>query len=383
MKQTDQDFEIELFDEEPGSDPVAEPDSEPASEPDSEPAAEAEEAETPEVLPLNFLRFGELEYGDVKVYIRQSVYKALEKFAKADITRERGSFLIGTVCEQLGSTHVIITNAIEARFTDASASSLTFTHETWEDVSKKMEENYPDKKIVGWQHTHPSYGIFLSNYDMFIHENFFDLPFQVAYVIDPVQELRGFFQWKDGEVKKLGGYHVYDDVGKQIRIDTPKEKKQPEEEQPAVTGDAHRGWLIALSALAAALAIVCIVLFTQIGQLKRSQEELSAGLEEAKSSQAAGQSRIDELLTRIDDMESFAAAQQERIDSMQEDLDGRKDQPQFIEYTVKPGDSIYRICEENGLSFNRDKDVIKGVNGLDDNYTIHPGQVLWIPEPET
>ena len=38
---------------------------------------------------------------------------------------------------------------------------------------KKVKAEYPDKKIVGWQHTHPGYGIFLSSYDIFIQENFY------------------------------------------------------------------------------------------------------------------------------------------------------------------------------------------------------------------
>ena len=32
-------------------------------------------------LPMNFLAFGEIEPDDVKVYIKQDVYRALEKYA--------------------------------------------------------------------------------------------------------------------------------------------------------------------------------------------------------------------------------------------------------------------------------------------------------------
>lgn len=116
-------------------------------------------------LPMNFLAFGEIEPDDVKVYIKQDVYRALEKYALVDVEHERGTILLGDYCEDLGKIHVVISNYIEARYTDASASTLTFTHETWDYVYKEQGAKYPDKKIVGWQHTHPSYGIFLSNYD--------------------------------------------------------------------------------------------------------------------------------------------------------------------------------------------------------------------------
>ena len=173
-------------------------------------------------LPLNFLSFGEFEADDVKVYIKQNVYKALEKYAAEDTSTERGTILIGDYCEELGKIHVVISDYIEARYTDASASTLTFTHETWDYVHKQHSERFEQKKIIGWQHTHPNYGIFLSNYDLFIQENFFDLPFQIAYVIDPIQNLRGFFQWKDGKIEKLKGYYVYDEVGKPIKIEQKK-----------------------------------------------------------------------------------------------------------------------------------------------------------------
>jgi proteasome lid subunit RPN8/RPN11 len=43
-------------------------------------------------------------------------------------------------------------------------------------------------KIIGWIHTHPDYGIFLSENDMFIQNNYFKDINQVAYVIDPIQK---------------------------------------------------------------------------------------------------------------------------------------------------------------------------------------------------
>lgn len=152
-------------------------------------------------LPMNFLAFGEIENDDVKVYIKQDVYKALEKLSASDTSKELGSIIIGDYSNELGKTHVVISEYIEAKYTDASASTLTFTHETWDYVHAEHERRYPNKRIIGWQHTHPNYGIFLSNYDLFIQENFFNLPFQIAYVIDPIQNLWGFFQWKNGKIE--------------------------------------------------------------------------------------------------------------------------------------------------------------------------------------
>ena len=111
------------------------------------------------LLPMNFLTFGEIKSNDVQVYIRQSVYKALEKLALSDTRTELGSILLGQYCKSSGVTHVIISEYIEAKYTDASAATLTFTHDTWDYIHKEHARRYPDLKIIGWQHTHPNYGI--------------------------------------------------------------------------------------------------------------------------------------------------------------------------------------------------------------------------------
>ena len=116
-------------------------------------------------LPMNFVSIGTVEHDSVQVYIKQDVYKRIEKFAKEEMSKEVGSILIGDYVDEKDRKTVIISNYIEAKYTDASASTLTFTHETWDYVHKEIEKKHKGKKIVGWIHTHPDFGIFLSEYD--------------------------------------------------------------------------------------------------------------------------------------------------------------------------------------------------------------------------
>jgi hypothetical protein len=62
-----------------------------------------------------------------------------------------------------------------------------------------MDRDYPDKRILGWYHTHPGFGIFLSDMDVFIQENFFPEPWQAAFVYDPKAKEEGIFLWKQGK----------------------------------------------------------------------------------------------------------------------------------------------------------------------------------------
>ena len=100
---------------------------------------EEQEQDTSSVqLPLNFLTLGEIENDDVKVYIKQDVYKALEKLSASDTKKELGSIILGDYVEEHGKMHVVISEYIEAKYTDASAATLTFTHETWDYIHKEQ-----------------------------------------------------------------------------------------------------------------------------------------------------------------------------------------------------------------------------------------------------
>lgn len=303
-------------------------------------------------LPTNFITVGEVSPGDVKVYIKQDVYKALEKYAIADVEHERGTIILGEHCEALGATNVIISGYIEAKYTDASASTLTFTHETWDYVHRQQDKLYPDKKIVGWQHTHPSYGIFLSNYDLFIQENFFDLPFQVAYVIDPVQELRGFFQWKNGKIEKLGGFYVYDEVGKPIKIE--QKRREATEEKPK----GSKAAVTVLSIATAALLVCTGILLVKNNGLANIRQELEGKLREQEETIE----RQDEAIKELD----------EKYQSMLEENS-------YETHTVKYGETLAGICKKYGVDYNDNREEILALNSISDPNLIYVGQQIKIP----
>lgn len=161
-------------------------------------------------IPKSSRPVGTIKAGDVAVHIRRKVFDDLQEYSEADINNERGSIFIGDYTVKGGVLSVIISDYIEAKYAVSKSATLTFTHETWNYVSDIKEKDYADKRIIGWHHTHPGYGVYLSAYDMFIQNNFFNLPFQVAYVIDPVNRDSGFFQWKNGLVERVNGFYIYE-----------------------------------------------------------------------------------------------------------------------------------------------------------------------------
>jgi len=117
---------------------------------------------------------------------------------------EVGGVLVGKVFRDQ-SEYVIVTGSIPAKQTVGSRISLTFTLETWEEIYRDHALNYPGTVILGWYHTHPGHGIFLSNRDEYIHRNFFSNPNQLAVVVDPRARTCGVF--------RLDGMHLYRNLG--------------------------------------------------------------------------------------------------------------------------------------------------------------------------
>ena len=162
----------------------------------------------------------------VKVFVKEEVINGVSSYAKTDTSRELGGVLLGRYKEDSGTYRVQIEEIVIAQHTEAALSQVTFTHDTWEYIHHEMEDKYPDLKMVGWFHTHPGFGIFLSEDDYFIHKNFFPKPWSVAYVMDPIKRQDGFFGWENGNIIKIPERYV-NEVPKKDGIKKAEPDKQP------------------------------------------------------------------------------------------------------------------------------------------------------------
>ena len=243
--------------------------------------APSEQEISRDVLPQNVIKVGEQVLHDKNIYILQSVYKEIHDFTKDKLTVESGGMLMGYIVQANGKSNIIIDGFIEGKYSEGTPTTLKFTHETWDYVHKEADANFPHDKIIGWIHTHPNFGIFLSNYDKFIHQNFFNDENQIAYVVDPIQHIEGFFFWINGQIEKCPGFYIYDDVG--VEIELPEEiTAPPVSNQTQPTGTATKfnlkGVYIALGALSLIGIIGFIGLSARISELHESINALNEQL---------------------------------------------------------------------------------------------------------
>jgi proteasome lid subunit RPN8/RPN11 len=115
------------------------------------------------------------------------------------LENEVGGFLIGF----LGEDGLTVTHAVPAREAVGSAAQLTFPPEAWTAVLSTIEERDQGERLVGWYHSHPGHGIFLSAYDEFIQSQFFPEEGQIAIVIDPQTGEEGVFVTRNGKTQDV------------------------------------------------------------------------------------------------------------------------------------------------------------------------------------
>jgi proteasome lid subunit RPN8/RPN11 len=137
------------------------------------------------------------------IVAQRSVIDAVHAHGESDTGVEICGVLVGNVHHDRISPYLLIDGHIRGDKATSKQTQVTFTAETWDSIQKAMERDHAGKKIVGWYHTHPGFGLFLSGMDLFIQDNFFNLPWQVAWVYDPIARIDGMFVWREGRSEKV------------------------------------------------------------------------------------------------------------------------------------------------------------------------------------
>ncbi len=132
-----------------------------------------------------------------QVVYRRDVLDSIHSHGQSNTKVEVCGVLVGRVYRDSAGTYLLV-DACIAGEAASHAANVTFTGATWSKIHDEMDRLYPEERIVGWYHTHPAFGIFLSEMDVFIQANFFNLPWQVAMVYDPIGGDEGTFVWRNG-----------------------------------------------------------------------------------------------------------------------------------------------------------------------------------------
>jgi proteasome lid subunit RPN8/RPN11 len=164
-------------------------------------------------FPLKSLPTGLLAArADVKVFVYKPVHDQIIDHVNQDKRIESGGILVGYPFQdpETGDLFVVIVGTIPDLSTNRSLVHFTVSPDDISRTRQVLEKNYPGLIAVGWYHSHPGHGVFLSGQDMTIVQGIYNEPWHLAWVIDPVRNLEGIFLGPEGTplVRAAASYSI-------------------------------------------------------------------------------------------------------------------------------------------------------------------------------
>lgn len=162
------------------------------------------------------------EGGSVQIVCARRAFEEMQAIARGGARVEQGGVLVGVAYlnrDIPGGYIVDISDQLFAESAQGTHVQLRYTFEDWQRQIQALER-FPDKRVVGWYHTHllklprvDAAGqtiyteLFFSADDIFIQRQFFKDPWHVALVLNPQGEPL-FFGWHGSSVVEMTGFYL-------------------------------------------------------------------------------------------------------------------------------------------------------------------------------
>jgi 26S proteasome regulatory subunit N11 len=173
-------------------------------------------------------------YAGIEVYISQLAFDKMMKqcatFAKRHL--EALGYLVGDYCRWKNKEYTIVEDAVTSDLETTSVSVHFQGHEKAFDQLDKIDFDYV---IVGWYHSHPGHGCFMSQTDISTQKRMFNKSFHIAIVVDPINKEFKVYKM-DGPVPEEKVFGIYRNLNGEGP--TTVEVRGPVGEEYAAYGDA-------------------------------------------------------------------------------------------------------------------------------------------------
>lgn len=136
----------------------------------------------------------------VQVYFVKGIHNKILSHINETPRIESGGVLVGHPfrSQEDSNIFVVVTGAIPQHSRNRGVAHFTVGPEETAVVRQEIEERYPGQVSVGWYHSHPGHGVFLSGQDMVIVSNIYNASWHIALVIDPSRNEEGLFIGPNG-----------------------------------------------------------------------------------------------------------------------------------------------------------------------------------------
>jgi proteasome lid subunit RPN8/RPN11 len=210
-----------------------------------------------------------------RVFFDPTVHTQVWKHSTEDVSVEICGVLVGKWARDAGGPFVHISESIRGDAATNKFAEVTFTHDTWAKINHEMDTRFTHLAIVGWYHSHPGFGVFLSDRD------------RLAHVVDPVRKSEGVFIWNEGKTVLAPLYWVGNRLlaggsrGHEEPVAAVQAAAPASDATPATTATEAKGggnWLLLLAqgALLVTVFLLGYLLASKVDSVDRARIEQSA-----------------------------------------------------------------------------------------------------------
>lgn len=263
-----------------------------------------------------------------RLVFREEVMLSLDQFAHRHSAGEQGGFLVGRKRElKTAEQFELIVERFVPIPQKRDASRLVITQEHYTSVLRGLRSGDGGEEILGWAHTHPGFGVFLSSFDKEQHERFFPEPWQVAYIMDTQGHARGVYHLVEGEWKEIAGYYILRQMADNEIGITTREQSSP--------------WLKLVTGILVLLLLIAggMYGYTVISEMFLERSAAPTLSQEQDSSLGSESEYVIEIESVEDPSPPPPPV------PTQTTIAPPTTVPRYVEYTVKSGDTLWSIAQ--------------------------------------
>lgn len=352
------------------------------------------------VFPTNVRQMGTADDG-LRIYMEDYVHTYLYQYARSSATGEKLAVLMGKHLVVDGKDTVFISGVIQARYTEKLKGMETITGQSWKYISEEIEKYFADLEIVGWMHSRPSFGAFVTSRDEAYHKKVFGGKDQVFFVVDPVDRQDRFYVLNDNKtaLRPVKGYFVYYDKNVQMQeymlansLVQPKDTADEEENDEAIQRLDAAGKIrsvlmnkqvekvrkikhkyAAFTLVSAALCMMCVLMSLSIvesvSRINRLETEVVTVKESVERQQEETKALAEDVSNYSPVITVMAAENKSSNDDKKEEM---------RTYTIKEGDTLAEICRLFYGDDSRLEEII-AVNNITNPDVIYYGTEIILP----
>jgi len=343
--------------------------------------------------PLNIKQMGNIDQdANINIYIEDYAYTYLQQYVKAGNYNERLAFLIGKLIKEDNKNIILISGAVNTKYTQHNDGIINITKETWNYVYDQIEKYFNGLEVMGLMQSQPGYGSYLNEKYISQFRNNFNKLYQVYLLCDPIENLNSFyiFDKMRENLEAIKGYFIYYEKNnamndymidnKEIKASNSSSDQIEKQEPPEITirkrqfdrvqksNNDQKKIVNMLASLSAVLFLICFIMGTGLVQNEDRISKLESQLKALNNSykELSENNKIESVFSFSDSASANAnknnnnsSPEKNLTPKIIKDINNNKSQEDNLSNVVS--DSSFSLDKEK----NKDKDNKLLDNSLD------------------